>query len=279
MNKNNSLYTFSNYRAYLNHVYVSKKQTFKGFSFRNFSKRTGFSSPNFLKLVIDGKRSLSFRSITKISEGLKLSKREHQYFENLVLYNQAQTPEEKKRYYEKLSQLPKGYLRKKIAGNDLVYLKSWLVPVIREMAVFEHFKLDPYFILMRLNWDVEPQKIAEALQFLVRERYLISPINNSFTSLSEVLESPDEVANLDIRKYHESMMHLAIKSLDCVPLASREIGSLTFSLPSDHIILLKDKIKNFQDEILDWAQGLVDERKVDSVIQMNIQMFPHTKIV
>ena len=48
---------YDDYRAYLSELIQFLRTSKRGFSFRRFSKRAGYQSPNFLKLVIDGQRN------------------------------------------------------------------------------------------------------------------------------------------------------------------------------------------------------------------------------
>src|SRR3954469_6473209 len=108
------VFEYSNYRSFLRDLYEFEKAAHRKFSFRYFSKQAGFSSPNFLKLVIEGKRNLSIESIARFAKALKLNKEEATFFRALVLFNQASTTEErgmwvqeilKSRLYRKLHPL------------------------------------------------------------------------------------------------------------------------------------------------------------------------------
>lgn len=63
------VYGYLDYRAFLADLYTAKKA--RGFSYRSFSRRAGLSSPNYLKLVIDGQRNLS----AKMAERFALPRR------------------------------------------------------------------------------------------------------------------------------------------------------------------------------------------------------------
>jgi uncharacterized protein (TIGR02147 family) len=93
-----SLFSYLNYRIYLSDFYEEKKST-SDYSYRRFSQKAGLGSPNYLALVIDQKRDLTIANIHQFAAALDLRTDEVEYFETLVLLNQASTPEEK-RYYE-----------------------------------------------------------------------------------------------------------------------------------------------------------------------------------
>ena len=86
----------------ITYVIVHLKATRPSFSYRSFSKRAGFSSPNFLKRVAEGERSLSHDSIGRFARGLRLDDAEHAVFEALVQLNQATTDDERNRSYQRL---------------------------------------------------------------------------------------------------------------------------------------------------------------------------------
>ena len=97
------IFDYLDYRAFLRDMFKYRKQQAKHFSYRFFARKSGFKSPNFLKLVTDGDRNLSYESITKVAKGFSLKKQEQEYFEYLVLMNQAGTHDEKNRYYIKMA--------------------------------------------------------------------------------------------------------------------------------------------------------------------------------
>ncbi|MCB0414587.1 MAG: TIGR02147 family protein, partial [Bdellovibrionales bacterium] len=72
------LQTYTDYREYLQDFYQYKKKLFKneirGYTYAHFSAAANIKSPNYLKLIIDGKRNLSKEMIQKFSRALELNK-------------------------------------------------------------------------------------------------------------------------------------------------------------------------------------------------------------
>jgi uncharacterized protein (TIGR02147 family) len=93
-----SVFSYRIYRSYLKDFYRVKKATCTGYSYRRFSLEGGIASPNFLKLVMDGKKNLTTATILKFAKALDLGAEETFHFEAMVLENQA-TDAEEKRYY------------------------------------------------------------------------------------------------------------------------------------------------------------------------------------
>ena len=130
-----SVFRFGNYRDFLKAWYEHEKLASRGFSFRAFSKRAGFSSPNFYKLVMDGERNLTEKSLAKFCIGLKLNKQEQEFFRNLVFFNQAKTQTEKNLYYKKLVGSKKLRQLKPMSKKQYQFYSQWYHPVIRELLV------------------------------------------------------------------------------------------------------------------------------------------------
>src|SRR5664279_1428769 len=94
--------SYVDYREYLRDFFEQKKRELRFYSYRLFSQRAGLKSPNFLKLVIMGERNLSKQSVLKFARALGINKKETEYFENLIFFNQSKTLEEKNYFLGKL---------------------------------------------------------------------------------------------------------------------------------------------------------------------------------
>ncbi len=96
------VYDYLDYRTFLKDWYESAKRLTYGFSLRIFSQHAGFGSSNILKLVMDGDRNLTLKSLRKFIRGLRLEDDEAEYFRHLVFLNQAESPDEIKEHYLEL---------------------------------------------------------------------------------------------------------------------------------------------------------------------------------
>ena len=84
MNKSEiSVLKYIDYRLYLREYYTDRKKNQRGFSYRWFNQKAGFSSPVYLKLVMEGKRNLTKSSIAKFSLALH-SKETKEYNRRII---------------------------------------------------------------------------------------------------------------------------------------------------------------------------------------------------
>ena len=96
------IFEFMDYREFLQSSFEEKKRRHEFYSYRLFSQKAGFKSPNYLKLVINGERNLTKESVFKVAKAFDLNKKETDYFENLVFLNQSKTLDDKNLYLTRL---------------------------------------------------------------------------------------------------------------------------------------------------------------------------------
>src|SRR5437868_3603521 len=85
--------SYRNYRQFISDSYHFKKSLRAGFSFRRFSQMVGIRSPNYLQLVIQGKRNLSSEMAERVAKTLSLLGQEKRYFVALVALENAKGEE------------------------------------------------------------------------------------------------------------------------------------------------------------------------------------------
>ena len=161
-----SIFTYEDFRKFLEDKFNELKAEKPVYSYRYFSKKAGFASPNFLKLVILGERNLTKESIQKFSNALGLNQKEYEYFENLVFLNQSKTMQEKRFYFENLSKNKKFLLIKKLEKLQYDYYSIWYVPVIREMIELTSFINDDHWIAENIKPTIKPSEVRKAIKIL-----------------------------------------------------------------------------------------------------------------
>lgn len=272
------VYGYTNYRKFLQDFYEEKKSAARGFSYRQFSKKCGFSSPNFIKLVMDGSRNLSPQSVEKLIEGLGLKDQEAKYFRTLILFNQESKQESKAIYIEELKKLTPYQQRRMLDTESVEYLSHWIYPVLREMAIHGGFKDDAYWISRRLTGRVSVKEIRKALKFLLDHSFIVKE-DGRYVCPDRVVLSSDEMKSFAVRQYHKAILVQAQEALEDLEVTEREFGALIFSLPEESIGELKGKLKEIRKDLHEWAlkQTEISKDSEEQVVQFNFQMFPQSR--
>ncbi len=272
-----SVFGYTDYRQYLRDFYQFKKDSYRGYSFRQFSKDAGFTSPNILKLVTDGERNLTATSLEQFVKGLRLEGAMAEYFRALVLMNQADNDADKAKHYAELKRLAPSAKKRDLDADSVAYLSHWLFPVLREMSQIDGFVDDPYWIARRLTGRANVKQITHAMKFLIEKGFIERKDDGRYASRDNMVLSSDEVRSLAIRQYHRTMLEQAGECLEDIPMEEREFGALTFMVPAHKLEELKFKMKEFRRSIHLWAMQAAEEKAADAVVQVNMQMYPQTK--
>ena len=161
------IFTYLDYRAFLQDSFEELKVTHKSFSHRAFARMAGFSSSNFPMLVMQGKRNLSTEGIHKVAKGLKLKKSESEFFEHLVRFEQAGSDSERNFYYSRIASNRRYVSARPLEKEQFDYYSKWYIPVIREMLLLKDFKEDPKWIAQRLSPNITEREAEQALKSLL----------------------------------------------------------------------------------------------------------------
>lgn len=273
--------SFDDYRAYLRAMISFLKTTRPQFSYRYFSRMAGFSSPNFLKLVAEGKRNMSTRSITKFARGLGLDAQEAEAFETLVLLSQAQTDEERNRHYQRLRRHARRHTSAaRLEEAQYRVYSLWYTLPIRELLLHPDFVEDPVWIGRRLSPEVKPAEVRQALGLLEEVGLAVRDEQGRLRPSTTRISTGPKVQSLAVRNFHRSMLDLASNALETTPRDQRDITALTLTLTQRQFDLVRSRIAQFRRELLD----LVDEdQKAEAVepeprevFQVGFQVFPIT---
>lgn len=270
---------FSDLRTYLQAMIAYLKATRRAFSYRQFSKAAGFSSPNFLKLVAEGERNLSPSSIPKFAKGLGLDEKERDTFEVLALLSLAQSDEERNRYYGRLRQASEATspARRLEAAQFDIY-SHWFVLPIRDLLVHPEFDEDPEWIARAVRPRISAARAAMALRLLEQTGLARRDDSGRLVQAERTISTGPQVRSLAIRNYHRQMLALAQDKLDTVALDRRDYSSLTLSMTGEQLAEVKRRVERFRAELIELIDGAGPVPADADVFQVGFQVFPLTDI-
>jgi uncharacterized protein (TIGR02147 family) len=265
------LFEYLNYRDFLRDYYTDKKAQHSFYSYRLFSEKAGFRSPNFLKLVIDGKRNLSKESVFKFRRALKLNKRESEYFENLVFFNQSASLEEKNTYLGALMKYRQKADPSRIEKSEYAYYSHWYHPVIRELATARDFGED----YRRLGQAVIPaiggEEARKSVRLLLDLGFIRQTKDGQLEKTALSLTTGRQVRSVAVANYHKAMLGLAAESIERFESQERDLEALTLRVSDETYRTMMSKAHGFLMELLKIAES---DPGAERVIQVGLQLFP-----
>lgn len=265
------VFAYFGYRSFLRDAYTDLKQRQAGFSYRWFARRAGMTSPNFLKLVIDGKRNLSAASTERFATALELSSNETAFFRELVGFGQARTAAEKNRHFERIGAYRQHRAVCALERHQFEYLSHWWYPAIRELVACEGFVEDAEWIASRLVPAITAAQARQALDLLHALGFVDRDERGRLRQRTPLLSTGPEVRSLAVGNFHRQMMERAAASIDLVDRDLRDISGVTIALSPEAFQRVKQKIVELRAELLAVSAG--DDRPT-RVVQVNFQLFP-----
>jgi hypothetical protein len=82
---------------------VLRREEEERLSYRSFARDAGLGAPNYLKLVIDGKRNLSETMAQRFAKACRLNEEASEYFRILVAFNQASDDQTRNELHDRLA--------------------------------------------------------------------------------------------------------------------------------------------------------------------------------
>ena len=270
MKYSKSIYQYKDYRKYLRDYYDGQKQCTSRFTYEYFSKQAKIKSPNFLKLVMNGKRNLTIEKMHQFAKALKLSQLERNYFEILVFYNQAESEQTQTYYYQKLKELSKLNPAKKVECYTSDIIAQWYYPAL---ILYLHDKeatvdLAPLALMV----GVGGSDIGAIIKELLSAKILIIE-NNKYYSSSAYFYIHRERTNIIQQSYLRSQLCQSLKAFDNQQSGKKQacanFFSHTFTLSKAEWEKYVELVKSF----LETTTTLSNEDTPNAIAQLNIQLF------
>lgn len=270
-----NLFDYFDYREFLHDYYLFHKKRNASYSYRLFARKAKLGSPNYLKLVVDGKRRITDRTLYQFARGLGLSRDQEKYFRELVMYQEVSDPDSKEQHLRSLLKYQeKQRTATPLRSEKIKVLLDWHHSVIRELIATKGFKEDPAWIAKRLGNKISEIQAKESLELLTRLGLVHRNLDGRLVQREPLLTSSDEVPSHVIRGLHRTYLRKAITSIFSVPMDKREMSGLILSVPQNRIKEVKEEIKEFRRK-LNRKYGMDPDG--DEVYFIGLYLFPVTQ--
>lgn len=274
-----NLFDYTDYRSYLRAFYQASKESNPNFSFRAFAMRAKLGSPNYLKLVIDGDRRITDRTLPNFVRGLKLSKIEAEYFKSLVFYQEAEDSDARSAYLREMgrirSRVTTSHIEPPFEQARLNVLRSWVPWVVRELIMVKDFKLDADWIVRRVRPKISRQDALDAIDVLERLEYIKKDeTTGRYVQSTPLITTKDEMSRFLLRNTFSSFIAMARESALSDAVDERELAGLVLAFPRSRLPEIQKKIRSLRDEI---STTYSNDPEADAVYFLQLSFIPVTK--
>ncbi len=266
-----TIFEYLDYRLYLKDYYFEKKRMSK-FSFREFSKMAGFSSPVFIKLVIEGKSNLRNSSIAKLSHALGLVKTERAFFENLVLFNQAKNIDGKMKYLEKLKKSTSTLKSYVLTDEHFEYFSQWYHAVVKELLNAMEFSGDYAGLAGTIYPPVKVAEVEQSVRLLERLGLVKADEKGVLRATQQFVSTTGiSMQALAVKNVQRKMAQLAADAIDSVPAEQRDISGVSIGISQEGFTKAQEELARCRQRLLEIA---AEDKQSDRVYRANLHLFP-----
>ena len=264
---------YIDFRQYMLDYYEDRKRR-SAFSWREFSKITGFSSSSYMKVVCDGKSKLSRLGVERVADAMGLTGFEKEYFRAMVKFGQAEEEGAKKSAYESMLAIAKNHKVRVLQGDLFEFYDSWRNPVIRELAPLMP-GATPGEIAKKCYPEISAAEVRQSLDFLSRTGLLKKSIDGQLEQAETSVTGTPDATRLALRGMHRQMSKLATPALD-LPREERNFSGVTMGLSRDTYERIVKELDECRRKVIAIAS---EDKNIDQVYRLNLQLFPLTRNV
>ena len=264
---------YRDYRQYIADYYADRKAK-TAFSWQEFAKMAGFSSPVYLKYVSEGRFNLSAEAATRVASAISLADFECDFFVEMVKFDHAKNDDEKRAAFSKMVSIAESHKAKIVDGESFRFFEDWKNPVLRELAPAMP-GAKPLAMAHACRPEVSAAEVSETLNFLVKANLLQKDKDGNYTQTDKIVTSgPMNFAPLALRGLQRQMGEIALGAIENVPQDERHFSGLTLGITREAYKKIVQEIADFQKRVIAIATS---ESATDEVYRLNVQLFPMTK--
>jgi uncharacterized protein (TIGR02147 family) len=268
-----SIFRYSDYRLFLRDWLQEQKAEGRPVTYEALGEAAGFTSKGFLTQILQGKTNLPERMIGAISTALDLKKKERDYFDLLVRFNQAKRAAQRADLYRRIQDGFKADVQA-LALDQFEYYQKWYYSAIRSLLGYHSFKGDFADLAKRLEPPITPAQAKRAVR-LLEELGLIQRVEDGTYRLTDrLITSGESFVSHAVIQFQRETMDLAKEALESFPKSERSAATLTLGLSEAGYKAMEEKLKALRKELVEIARF---DKGIDRVVQVNLHAFPLTR--
>jgi len=271
-----SIFQFDDYSEFLNsYVNLYGKYTHGPYNLSNWSKRLGYRSPSSLTMVLNKQRLPPVRMIHRLAEDFKLTPSETKFFELLVEIEKLKLKgKDFTAQIREAHEISKKKKYQKINIDHFSVVSDWYCFVIKRLVSCKNFIQDIDWIHRVLRKKVTKAQIKDAIERL-KSVGLIEEVNGQYQDAKQKLHTGDQVATAAIKNHHRGMINQSLDALNEQSVENRMFQGLTLNMNKQEN--LGEAFEDIREFINEFNSKYSKESDSDSVYQLNVQLFEHTK--
>ncbi|WP_164848493.1 DUF4423 domain-containing protein [Halobacteriovorax sp. HLS] len=270
-----SIFDFDDYRDYL--IKVGMPDGLYSHTSNNlqaWASRLGYKSPSSLTMVLKGQRTPSSDMVRTLSEDLKMTIKEKEYFQLLIQLEKAHKKnKDPKELLLKLSSLNSEKKAISLGLKEFSAISEWYFLAIKQLISTPGFIEDEDWIYKKLRKKATPSQIKNAINIMLEMKTIGRNESGELIVLKEGLLTTNDVPSSAIKRHHFGMINRALEAINEQDVSERQVTSLTMKIKDEDLAEAKQYIFEF---IKDFNEKF-STTEANELFQLNMQFFKHTK--
>jgi uncharacterized protein (TIGR02147 family) len=267
------VFSYTDYRRFLLDWYTGQKQRNRHISHRYIGEKLSLKSSGHFSLILKGRAGISSELALRFARLLKLSKRETDYFECLVQYNQAKSFSQKRHWFEKLTRFNESTVRT-FDSSMFEYYDRWYYAVIHRVLDFYPFSGDFTALARMVDPPIATRQARRAVEVLQKLGMVRIDGQGRYVSTEPLVSTGYDADSVAITSYIRGSLDRAKEAMERVAREKRNFSTVTFSVSEQTFAALQEEIRAFRRRLMGIVKADESPRRV---YQFNMQIFPVSK--
>ena len=229
---------------------------------------------SYLAKVLIKARHIAEKSIKKFIEYFSFDQQEAEYFETLVHFIKAKSDKESKLFFDKLLSF-KELKTNVLTSDQYEFYRKWYYSAIRSLLQFYDFHGDYKELAEQLTPSISVKEAKQAIKLLERLQLIKCDANGRYELVDKAITTGREWRSLAIQSFQEETIEMAKESLARHRKELRDISTITMNIGPEDLQRLKELTQQFRNTVIRYVN---DNASPESVYQMNVQLYPLTKV-
>jgi uncharacterized protein (TIGR02147 family) len=259
------------------HGRLIKKADGGPITYKTLGEAAGFTSKGFLTQVLQGRTNLPERMIGAIAKALDLKKKERDYFDLLVRFNQAKRATRRAELHQRILEGFKAETRPP-ALERFEYYRKWYYSAVRSLLGYFTFRGDYADLAKQFEPAITPAQAKRAVGLLDKLGLIQRKEDGLYHPSDRLIASggvsEEAAVSHALIQFQRETMDLAKEALESAPGAKRSASTLTLGLSDAGYQTLEEKLRILRLEMAEIARS---DKGPDRVIQVNLHAFPLTR--
>ncbi|MDB5103511.1 MAG: hypothetical protein JWP91_1200 [Fibrobacteres bacterium] len=270
------IFTYLDYRTFLEDFFAFRKSRDAEFSLRAFARLPGLalSSSSFVSAVIKGRKNLSQNLRLRFGRALGLEPAEMEYFELLVQFNQSKSTDEKGHYQARLARFH-GSSARVLSETQHRFYGRWYYSVVWHYFGLRQDNNTPARIAKTIFPPLSAGQVEEAIRVLL-DLKLIKKLANGYAVNDRHLATGKAFRGAAARDLNKEFMRLALDNIDRLPAAERRFHVTSFSVSQRGRERIMERMDALRAEVRELAEADEGGGGVngDRIYALALQLFP-----